>query len=70
MLPELQSCWFNIAHQIKVDGVPNDIIVIIFLFVDPTLDFVEPVAKLTQEHLQNIKYLKLSGNRRVLIKYN
>ena len=69
MLPELQSCCFTITQHIKVDGVPSDIIVIIFSFVDPIFDFVEPVSKLTEEHLENIEYLKLSGNRRVLIRY-
>ena len=69
MLPELQSCWLNITHHINVDGVPNDIIVIIFSFVDPTLDFIKPVSELSRQNLKNLEYLKLSGNRRILIRY-
>ena len=69
LVPELQSCWFNITHHIKVKGVPHDIIVKIFSFVDPSLNFEKPVFKLYEAHLENLESLEQSGGRRELIRW-
>ena len=69
LISELKLCWFHITRQINVKEVSNDIIVIIFSFLDPFLDFEKSVFDINEEHQRNLELLNLAGGRRELIKW-
>ena len=68
LIPEFKLCWFHIIRQINIKGVSNDINVIIFSFLDPSLEFEQSVFDINEEHQKNLEYLELAGGRRELTK--
>ena len=58
LIHDLRSCWFYASRKIIVPGVPNDIIVIIFSFLDPALKFIKPCVVLHEEHTENMQLLQ------------